>query len=1439
MKVLGGILGVVGSLATAQAADNDIRAFTAPWHLEAPLAPYLWSMATSPGGASIVAVGQDGTILWSDDKGGSWSQPIAVPQSLPSLWGVTCQNDLDCIAVGDRATVLRSSDGGRRWHVSPVRSAGSKSLYAVAFSDGLHGVAVGDGIALWTSDGGQIWSPSRLPAGVGILRAAAFGPSGKLITVGDSGAILISADGGHTLDPPTKTPEMARANFRSLSFADADHVVAVAEDASAFALADKQQIGNIVTSEDGGQSWRWADMKVRVAANLYSVVFTSDSHGVAVGDSNFADINAEGRISGGHGPGPNVFISDDSGQTWTPAVSSYQGRLYAVGFMDKSRGIAVGKRGSVITTRDGGMTWQTLARNSRVEAELGTLVVVDSGNAVVAGQAATFETWDDTHADIQTASIPDGMVSDLVYGALSGPKNLFAIDGEGRGLWSVDGGQHLAKSTIPAGDRLAKVAFGDPRVGAAITTSGNLRWSNDGGREWHEAPTLADFQADDLSFVDETDVVVVGRTPDSKLAVATSANGGKAWAKQDLGSVADGPAIMLSHHRSPRTAIFAEGIFLSDDRGQTWRSIPGPDGSIGGAHFVGGSNWIATQQQQVVVSGDDGQHWIPAILPAHLQPYLGSMVFSTDEKHGLATAGDDLLWTEDAGRNWSFAEMPSSNGRLVDMALVGANAVAAGADGSVLESRDYGRSWAFASVDVAVDDLRNHVLTKGRSDTYPEFRPAIQQVVAGDGEAVAIGRDGLRIKLGQRNYAAMIQLDTVTLNQSVDGGVEVAFRANDPDGPPDFTSQQPLRVKAIEFSVQRPDRPVLWESIKHETVTRDSDGTWRAEWNPGAEMIANGAQISFRATLDDGGPSTLPQVLGTINYRPFLDRLFAQFAYVIWPAIGLLGIVALYLIPIGAVYCLEPARLAKGRSGFVGEVDDAVKTNGTALSKLAAVLMSHYVLLWFKLRPRVRDAWLVRYVAREAKFKELAPEVRDQFLGDEKVLDAWVERRLKLSQDAMAELAVYKNRRIYIPFPLIVGDVADGARIKEPQSADIAAFFSGDRAIVSIVAGGGGGKTTLACAIARWAGEVAPERRLMKNPAIPLIITDDFTDLEAAVTAALRKAVGDDEVDDDIVQALLRRKRVVVIVDALSERPEATQKHVEQLYGTATPINALIITTRHEIALGGAYHTVLRPQPITLSLLVPFITEYLQRRSLTDRFEARQQLALADRIVAIVEHGGASKTKALKVTPLLITLFVDAAVARVADSGNIESLPVNVPEVYLDYLDRLNPVATMPARADRDVLDQAAFILAKCSLETKFVPGDFLREAALVALTSADLPHSCIDTLIVNGVILAHEAASVGFLRFQLDPIAEYLAAIAVCRDCGSSAALWGKLFDTLGGVKGYPGSIQGYLTAISICYASYLEPLKLAAVEIPWETAARLNIPTTRQVDFNFTGQF
>ncbi|MFJ2690216.1 WD40/YVTN/BNR-like repeat-containing protein [Pseudomonas sp. NPDC087336] len=217
------------SLAHAEAVGDALNTPA----MQAPQAKSAVLLDLARAGARLVAVGERGIVLLSDDNGASWRQ-AQVPVSV-SLSAVQFVDANTGWAVGHAGVVLVSRDGGEHWSVQldglraaqlelaaakkqlpsandqdaaaarvqmAERLAGEgadKPFLALQFVDGQHGLIVGAyGLAFRTEDGGATWQSimGQIDNPMGAHLSAIAQQGEHWFLAGEQGYLARSNDGG-------------------------------------------------------------------------------------------------------------------------------------------------------------------------------------------------------------------------------------------------------------------------------------------------------------------------------------------------------------------------------------------------------------------------------------------------------------------------------------------------------------------------------------------------------------------------------------------------------------------------------------------------------------------------------------------------------------------------------------------------------------------------------------------------------------------------------------------------------------------------------------------------------------------------------------------------------------------------------------------------------------------------------------------------------------------------------------------------------------------------------------------------------------------------------------------------------------------------------------------------------------------------------------------
>ncbi|MCF3609244.1 NACHT domain-containing protein [Planktothrix agardhii 1033] len=420
-----------------------------------------------------------------------------------------------------------------------------------------------------------------------------------------------------------------------------------------------------------------------------------------------------------------------------------------------------------------------------------------------------------------------------------------------------------------------------------------------------------------------------------------------------------------------------------------------------------------------------------------------------------------------------------------------------------------------------------------------------------------------------------------------------------------------------------------------------------------------------------------------------------------------------------------------------------------------------------------------------------------------RVLDAWVKANLGKARKEFDKKTTVKERSIYVPIPVIL----DGIDIAELTAKELQPKFSEQQECLLIWGEGGSGKTSLACQIARWAMSDDLEKRVCQHRMLPILVEQelDFKVAEGKqvflelIRGLLKNLVDAQKpVSEEFLEQLLIQQRLLVIVDHFSEMSPATREQIRpELPGF--PVNALIVTSRMEESLAGVNKTVLQPMRVERDRLLYFIQAYITQRGKQDIFKDQELVNARDRLLMI-----AGKRD---VTVLLAKLFIEQIIA-VKTGSNLDKFPKNIPDLILEYLNRINGNISDDHPENSKIHQDVKIIAWECLKQT-YRPTTALKDTVIQALGSDDA-EARLKYLENRLCIIQTVPPSYTEIRFVLDPLAEYLAAMSVVEHCGNNEQLWHEFFAQADTESEKPEMIKGFLLAVLDCSLAQEKVIKI-----------------------------
>jgi photosystem II stability/assembly factor-like uncharacterized protein len=229
-------------------------------------------LAIARAGHRLVAVGEHGIVLLSDDDGAHFRQAKAVP-TRTTLNAVTFVSNSEGWIAGHWGVILHTVDGGETWSSQREDMTVDQPLFSILFTDARNGFTAGLwSLMLATHDGGHTWAPIALPAPKGSPKAD---KNLYQILSDGKGLMLIAAEQGYVY----RSTDSGRSWTVVESGNPGSFWTGLILDDGAILMGGLS--GGLSRSGDHGQSWSRVETKTK--SSITGLAQASDGRVVAVG----------------------------------------------------------------------------------------------------------------------------------------------------------------------------------------------------------------------------------------------------------------------------------------------------------------------------------------------------------------------------------------------------------------------------------------------------------------------------------------------------------------------------------------------------------------------------------------------------------------------------------------------------------------------------------------------------------------------------------------------------------------------------------------------------------------------------------------------------------------------------------------------------------------------------------------------------------------------------------------------------------------------------------------------------------------------------------------------------------------------------------------------------------------------------------------------------
>lgn len=253
-------------------------------------------------------------------------------------------------------------------------------------------------------------------------------------------------------------------------------------------------------------------------------------------------------------------------QTWMPQSSGVAADLGGVYFLDEATGFAVGDKGLLLSTADGGQTWNSqILGGGALDLEgiafntSGTVGLIATDDGPVYRSTDSGATW----VIVATGA------ADLRHVSWVDDQNVWVAGRKSSAARSADGGQTWTALSTGSADRTESIAAVSATEAWIVNRSGGIRHTTDGGVSWSAQSSGTGNDLNDIQMLDATTGYIAG----SGDIVLKTTNGGTTWTSVSNGT-AGGNGLFFLDANTGWTVDDAGQIWFTADGGASWTLQP-------------------------------------------------------------------------------------------------------------------------------------------------------------------------------------------------------------------------------------------------------------------------------------------------------------------------------------------------------------------------------------------------------------------------------------------------------------------------------------------------------------------------------------------------------------------------------------------------------------------------------------------------------------------------------------------------------------------------------------------------------------------------------------------------------------------------------------------------------------------------------------------------